>query len=167
MDPEVIASNSVTIMPSAILYRFAVLTSNVHMAWMRTVDGRLKSDYRYSEGIVYNTFPWPTPADAQKLGLSRPPRSSLMRAVSIQTAPWLTFDQQVQESFQADADPLWIVHVLCGGSCAGVQSTALRYGKKHYFLFSKSGLTKGCTGKVQELGNVSLVTYAELVKTRY
>ena len=44
---------------------FGVLTSNVHMSWMRTVCGRLKSDYRYSPS-VYNNFPWPTPSDVQK-----------------------------------------------------------------------------------------------------
>ncbi len=64
--PDVIASNSTTIVPNATLYNFGVITSNVHMAWMRTVGGRLKSDYRYSGGIVYNTFPWPTPTEAQK-----------------------------------------------------------------------------------------------------
>lgn len=42
------------------------VTSNVHMAWMRTVAGRLKSDYRYSKELVYNTFPWPKPNDKQK-----------------------------------------------------------------------------------------------------
>ena len=48
------------------LFHFGVLTSNVHMAWMRTVCGRLKSDYRYSNTIVYNNFPWPSPTDEQK-----------------------------------------------------------------------------------------------------
>ena len=48
------------------MYHFGILTSNVHMAWMRTVCGRLKSDYRYSKEVVYNTFPWPTPTEAQK-----------------------------------------------------------------------------------------------------
>ncbi len=66
LSPEVIANNSTTIVPDATLYIFGIMTSNVHMAWMRTVGGRLKSDYRYSGGIVYNTFPWPTPTDAQK-----------------------------------------------------------------------------------------------------
>lgn len=66
MSPDVIASNSTTIVPDATLYHFGILTSNVHMSWMKTVGGRLKSDYRYSGGIVYNTFPWPTPTDAQK-----------------------------------------------------------------------------------------------------
>ena len=59
MDSNTIASNLVLIVPSATLYHFGVLTSSVHMAWMRTVCGRLKSDYRYSANIVYNNFPWP------------------------------------------------------------------------------------------------------------
>lgn len=63
---DVISSNAVQIVPNASLYHFGVLTSNVHMAWMRTVAGRLKSDYRYSKEIVYNTFPWPTPTTEQK-----------------------------------------------------------------------------------------------------
>ncbi|MCD8099379.1 MAG: class I SAM-dependent DNA methyltransferase [Oscillospiraceae bacterium] len=66
MDKETIASNLVQIIPNATLYHFGVLTSNVHMAWMRAVCGRLKSDYRYSKDIVYNNFPWPEPTDAQK-----------------------------------------------------------------------------------------------------
>ena len=57
--PDVIASDAVQIIPNASLYHFGILTSNVHMAWMRTVAGRLKSDYRYSAKIVYNNFPWP------------------------------------------------------------------------------------------------------------
>ena len=63
---EVIASNLVFLIPDATLYHFGILTSNVHMAWMRTVCGRLKSDYRYAKDIVYNNFPWPTPTEQQK-----------------------------------------------------------------------------------------------------
>ena len=66
MKADVISSNAVQIIPNATLYHFGVLTSNVHMAWMRVVCGRLKSDYRYSKEQVYNTFPWPTPTDAQR-----------------------------------------------------------------------------------------------------
>ena len=66
MSPNIIASNSTTIVPDATLYEFGIMTSNIHMAWMKTVGGRLKSDYRYSGGIVYNNFPWPTPTDEQK-----------------------------------------------------------------------------------------------------
>ena len=62
----VVASDAVQIIPNATLYHFGVLTSNVHMAWMRVVCGRLKSDYRYSKEQVYNTFPWPNPTEPQK-----------------------------------------------------------------------------------------------------
>ena len=47
-------------------YDFGILTSNVHMAWVRAVCGRIKSDYRYSKDVVYNNFPWPNPTDEQK-----------------------------------------------------------------------------------------------------
>ena len=60
------ASNLVLLIPSATLYHFGILESNVHMAWMRAVCGRLKSDYRYSKDVVYNNFPWPTPTAEQK-----------------------------------------------------------------------------------------------------
>ena len=66
MDKSIIASNKLLIIPDATLYHFGVLTSNVHMAWMRAVCGRLKSDYRYSKDVVYNNFPWPTPTEAQR-----------------------------------------------------------------------------------------------------
>ena len=59
MPPEVIASNLCLIIPHATLYHFGILTSTMHMAWVRYTCGRLKSDYRYSAGIVYNNFPWP------------------------------------------------------------------------------------------------------------
>ena len=66
MSSEVIASNLVFVVPNATIYHFGILTSNVHNAWMRTVCGRMKSDYRYGGDTVYNNFPWPTPTDAQK-----------------------------------------------------------------------------------------------------
>lgn len=66
MDKSVIASNKLLIIPEATLYHFGILTSNVHMAWTKTVCGRLKSDYQYSGATVYNTFPWPTPTEAQR-----------------------------------------------------------------------------------------------------
>lgn len=66
MTPDFLCSNLVKIIPNATLYHLGVLTSNVHMAWMRAVCGRLKSDYRYSKDVVYNNFPWPAPTDAQK-----------------------------------------------------------------------------------------------------
>ena len=63
---NVIASNLVLIIPNATLYHFGIITSNVHMAWMRAVCGRLEMRYRYSNTVVYNNFPWPTPTDEQK-----------------------------------------------------------------------------------------------------
>lgn len=66
LDKETIATNLVITIPDATLYHFGILTSNVHMAWMRAVCGRLKSDYRYSKDVVYNNFPWPTPTDEQR-----------------------------------------------------------------------------------------------------
>ena len=66
MDDSVLCSNKVRLMPEASRFHFGVLESNVHMAWMRTVCGRLKSDYDYSIKIVYNNFPWPTPTPEQK-----------------------------------------------------------------------------------------------------
>lgn len=64
---EVIAGNKLFMIPNTQKYHFGVLMSNVHMAWMRTVAGRLKSDYSYSNTIVYNNFPWPTPTDEQRV----------------------------------------------------------------------------------------------------
>lgn len=66
LTPETIASNQVYIVPEATLYHLGVLMSNVHMAWMRIVCGRLKSDYRYSNSVVYNNFPWPSPTEEQR-----------------------------------------------------------------------------------------------------
>ena len=66
IDDKTIATNLVLIIPNATLYHFGILESNVHMAWMRAVCGRLKSDYRYSKDVVYNNFPWPTPTAEQK-----------------------------------------------------------------------------------------------------
>lgn len=66
MTPDVLCSNLLRLMPDATLYHFGILESSTHMAWMRTVCGRLEMRYRYSKDIVYNNFPWPTPTDAQK-----------------------------------------------------------------------------------------------------
>ena len=65
MNPEVLCSNAVKLVPNATLYHFGILTSLVHNAWMRVVCGRLKSDYRYSKDIVYNNYPWPSVSEQQ------------------------------------------------------------------------------------------------------
>src|SRR5712692_713463 len=66
LEPPVIPSNLVRVLLDADLWHFGILTSRIHMAWLRLIGGRLKSDYRYSIGIVYNPFPWPDAADAQQ-----------------------------------------------------------------------------------------------------
>lgn len=63
---KVIAGDKIFMMPNAGMYHFGVLTSNVHMAWMRAVCGRLEMRYSYSNTIVYNNFPWPNPTPEQK-----------------------------------------------------------------------------------------------------
>lgn len=67
----VIAGDSCTIVPNATLYHFGILTSSVHMAWMRAVAGRIKSDYRYSANIVYNNFIWSDATDEQREIISK------------------------------------------------------------------------------------------------
>lgn len=66
MDKDVICSNANLIIPNASLYMFGILSSNVHMAWIRAICGRIKNDYRYSINIVYNNFPWCNPTIKQK-----------------------------------------------------------------------------------------------------
>ena len=71
MPPEVLCSNLAMLLPDANLYHFGILTSSIHMAWMRAVCGRLEMRYRYSIEIVYNNFPWPDPTDAQRQAIER------------------------------------------------------------------------------------------------
>ena len=66
VNKNVIASNAASFVPNATIYHFGILTSNVHMAWMRAVAGRLEMRYRYSVNIVYNNFPWCNPTPEQK-----------------------------------------------------------------------------------------------------
>ena len=63
---DTICTDRIKFLPNATLYHFGILESNVHMAWMRAVCGRLKSDYNYSKDIVYNNFPWPSPTTEQQ-----------------------------------------------------------------------------------------------------
>ncbi len=71
------ASDLVFLIPNATLYHFGVLESNVHMAWMRIVCGRLEMRYRYSKDIVYNNFPWPAPNDSQREEIERTAKAIL------------------------------------------------------------------------------------------
>jgi hypothetical protein len=66
-DKGFIVSDTCQSLPNATLFHFGVMTSSMHMAWVRFTCGRLKSDFRYSKDIVYNNFPWPeNPSDKQK-----------------------------------------------------------------------------------------------------
>ena len=68
---DVIAGNKLMMIENADAYMFGILESNVHMAWMRAVAGRMKSDYSYSKDIVYNNFPWPTPTPVQRAAIEQ------------------------------------------------------------------------------------------------
>ena len=93
MNKEVIASDAVQIIPNATLFHFGVLTSNVHMAWMRVVCGRLKSDYRYSKEVVYNTFPWCNPSDEQRKKIEKTAKEILdVRALYSETSLAVLYD---------------------------------------------------------------------------
>ncbi len=72
LNPDVICSNKLRILPCATVYQFGVLSSAIHMAWVRQVTGRMKSDFQYSVKLVYNSFPWPeSPTDKQKAAVDK------------------------------------------------------------------------------------------------
>ena len=71
MSEDVICGDANNMLPGATLYHFGVLISNVHMAWVRAVCGRIKSDYRYSNDVVYNNFPWPETSDEQRTKIEK------------------------------------------------------------------------------------------------
>jgi hypothetical protein len=69
MSPHYITNPSILVVPNATQYHFGVLQATMHMAWTRSVCGRMKSDYQYSNTIVYNNFPWPEPTEKQQLAI--------------------------------------------------------------------------------------------------
>ena len=71
IDDDTITNNSVQIIPNASIYDFGILTSNVHVAWMKLTAGRLEMRFRYSKDMTYNTFPWPTPTEEQKAKIEK------------------------------------------------------------------------------------------------
>jgi len=96
--PPTIPSNLVRVLLDADLWHFGVLTSSMHMAWLRQIGGRLKSDYRYSIGIVYNTFPWPEATDPQRARIQ-----SLAQAVLDARAQFST--STLADLYDADVMP--------------------------------------------------------------
>lgn len=71
IDDNVICTDRLKLVPDGNIYDFGILVSNINMAWMRAVCGRLKSDYNYSKDVVYNNFPWPSPTDEQKSAIEK------------------------------------------------------------------------------------------------
>lgn len=122
MPADVIASNLCLIIPGAGLYTFGVLQSLMHNAWMRTVCGRLKSDYRYSAGIVYNNFPWPeNPSEKQKQ--------------AIEIAAQSVLDARAQfpnDSLAALYDPLTMPPILLKAHQALDKTVDAAYGKTNF-----------------------------------
>ena len=68
---EILVNNAATILPDASIYDFGLLTSSMHMAWVRYVCGRLEMRYRYSNTIVYNNFPFPNPTEKQRTEIEK------------------------------------------------------------------------------------------------
>ena len=77
LTPNEFSSDAVQVILNASLFHFGVLESRIHMAWMRIVCGRLKEDYRYSKGIVYNNFPWPNATEEQKAAIEETAKAIL------------------------------------------------------------------------------------------
>jgi len=85
LEQDIIASNQLYVIPNANYFSFGVLTSAMHMSWIKYVCGRFKSDYRYSASIVYNNFPWPeNPSDKQKESVEKAAQSVLEARVQYQ-----------------------------------------------------------------------------------
>lgn len=119
LNSDSIATGSLQVIPSADLYHFAVLSSVMHMSWMRQVCGRMKSDYQYSNSIVYNNFPWPeNPSEKQKQ--------------AIETAAQSVLDARLQfpDSSLADLyDPLTMPPVLLKAHQTLDKAVDAAYGK--------------------------------------
>lgn len=130
MDEKTVCSNLVFIVPEAELYHFGVITSNVHMAWMRVVCGRLKSDYRYSNTLVYNNFPWPTPTEQQKLKIEQTAQAILdARALYPDSSladlyDELTMPPELRKSHQANDRAVMDAYGFVKGSPARTSESA-------------------------------------------
>ena len=109
LDGDTIPTNLVLIIPGATLYHFGILTSNLHMAWVRAVCGRLESRYRYSKDIVYNNFPWPQqPNTAQVKAVEEAAQAVLdARDIYLRPTPALPSGEGAKGASLADLyDPL-------------------------------------------------------------
>ncbi|MCE9666133.1 N-6 DNA methylase [Halomonas sp. M5N1S17] len=77
-DHTVVTTDLVQMIPGGTLYDFAILSTQMHMDWLRLVGGRLKSDYRYSASLVYNTFPWPEASEHQRQEIEKLGRAVIL-----------------------------------------------------------------------------------------
>ena len=119
--PKVITSNLCLLIPHAKLFDFGILSSTMHNAWMRTVCGRLKSDYRYSAGIVYNNYPWPEPSDKQR------------QIIEVTAQGVLDARKRFKQSTLADLyDPLTMPPVLTKAHQALDKAVDAAYGRKKF-----------------------------------
>lgn len=103
IEPPTLSSDSVHIIPDATLYDFGVLTSSVHMAWMRAVCGRLEMRYRYSKDIVYNNFPWPGSVDSGQLSVASDCESGRKQQIRPVTDHYSLITKTAQEILDARA----------------------------------------------------------------
>jgi len=121
LDGNIVASNKIYTVPDATLYHFGILHSTMHNAWMRTVAGRMKSDYSYSNTIVYNNFPWPNPTLGQRA------------AIEIGAQSVLDARSQFPASSLADLyDPLTMPPALLKAHQTLDRSVDIAYGKKKF-----------------------------------
>ena len=109
LDGEIIPGDKLFTMPNASFYEFGVLMSNVHMAWMRAVCGRLKSDYSYSNTIVYNNFPWPVVTEKNREQIEKSAQEilkarTLYPNTNLEVAKKLTGILQIQSATESIAN---------------------------------------------------------------
>ena len=116
---DVICTDRIKFLPNASLFHFGVLESSVHMAWMRVVCGRLKSDYNYSKDIVYNNFPWPTPTDIQKARIEE-------AAQSILDARALYPDSSLADLYDVLTMPVELRKAHCANDAAVMEAYGFR-----------------------------------------
>jgi hypothetical protein len=122
LKPEQIATGSLQVIPFAELYHFGILSSIMHMAWMRQICGRMKSDYQYSNSIVYNNFPWPDNPSAKQ-----------RQAVEDKAQAVLDARAQFPDSSLADLyDPLTMPPALLKAHHALDKAADAAYGKTDF-----------------------------------
>ncbi|SEP67273.1 class I SAM-dependent DNA methyltransferase [Nitrosomonas ureae] len=133
MQPDTFCSDLVFMLPNATLYHFGILTSTMHNAWMRTVCGRLKSDYRYSVGIVYNNFPWPEIPPNPPLAKGGGAQRGGIPAIETAAQAVLNARAQFPDATLADLyDPLAMPPELVRAHQALDRAVDAAYGKKSF-----------------------------------